>query len=77
MDGNGLVFLVRTVHTVGNYIEKTINNKHHIDRVWARNLQVKISIPIIVDEYNHLMDGVDIVDQHIAYYYPNIRCRRN
>ena len=81
---NGLVFFVSTVHTEGNYIEqncgklrKTVNNKHHVERVWGKNMQVKISIPRIVDDYNYWMSGFDVVDELIAYYYPNLPCRRN
>jgi hypothetical protein len=36
----------------------------------------KITIPKVIDDYNHWMCGVDKADQLIAYYRPNLRCRR-
>ena len=32
-------------------------------------------IPQIINDYNHWMLGVDVVDQLIAYYRPKIWCR--
>ena len=37
---------------------------------------VTVKIPQIINNYNHWMLGVDVVDQLIAYYRPKIRCRR-
>ena len=36
---------------------------------------VTVKIPQIINDYNHWMLGVDLVDQLIAYYRPKIRCR--
>ena len=33
-------------------------------------------ISTLINNYNHWMLGVDLVDQLIAYYRPKIRCRR-
>ena len=37
---------------------------------------VTVKIPQIINDHNHWMLGVDLVDQLIAYYRPKIRCRR-
>ena len=81
---NGLVFCVSTLHKVGKTIKrmrkrprKTVNNKNHVDRVWGDQGKVQIYIPTLIDNYNYWMGGVDVSDQRIAYYQPNLRCRRN
>ena len=81
---NGMVFCVSTVHKAGQIIErcrrrprKTLKNKAHVDRIWGQQGKVDIWIPKLIDDYNHWMGGVDLCDQHISYYHPNIRCRRN
>ena len=35
-----------------------------------------LHIPGVIDDYNHWMLGVDESDQLIAYYRPELRCRR-
>ena len=81
---NGLVFCVSTLHKVGKIIKrvrkrprKTAKNKQHIDKVWGDQGKASIYIPTLIDDYNHWMGGVDLCDQRIAYYQPNLRCRRN
>ena len=81
---NSLVFCVSTVHKVGKVIKRMrkrprINqaNKRHVQDVWGENGKKEIKIPTIIDDYNHWMLGVDLIDQFIAYYHPNLRCRRN
>ena len=80
---NGMVFLTSTVHQVGNTIERlrkkprsTATNKNHVEAVWGNNGSTNIYIPTLVDDYNHWMGGVDMTDQLISYYHPNIRCFR-
>ena len=80
---NGLVFVVSTVHKIGNYItrtrkrpRKTPKNERHVDIVWGKNGSAKINIPTLIDDYNHWMGGVDLADQRIAYYHPNTRALR-
>ena len=36
-----------------------------------------IWIPKLIDDYNHKMGGVHLVDQYIAYYQPNVPYQRN
>ena len=78
---NGLVLCISTLHKVGNMIKrnrkkprKTGKNKAHIDRIWGDEGSREIYIPNLIDDYNHWMGGVDLADQLIAYYQPNICC---
>ena len=80
---NGLVFVVSTLHHVGNIIKrarkrrrKTIKNKKHVDIVWGKNACQEIFIPTLIDDYNHWMGGVDVADQRIAYYHILLQCLR-
>ena len=44
-------------------------NKQARRILWpGKQARVGIRIPTIVDEYNHWMLGVDVVDKLIAYY---------
>lgn len=81
---NSAVFCVSTLHKVGKVIKRTrkrprVNgvNRNHVNKVWGKNGSAEIYIPSLIDDYNHWMGGVDLVDQRIAYYHPNMRCRRN
>ncbi len=73
-------FFVSTLHKAGQIIEryrrrprKTLKNKAHVDQIWGQQGKVDIWIPKLIDVYNHWMVGVDLCDQHISYYHPNIR----
>eukprot|EP00957_Ditylum_brightwellii_P167518 12752005-Ditylum_brightwellii.AAC.1 len=81
---NGLVLCVSTLNKVGKKLERvrkhpriTIKNKDHVTKIWGDKGKKSIRIPTLIDVYNHWMCGIDIVDQHIAYYHPVLRCRRN
>jgi len=80
---NGMVFVTSTIHKVGNIIKRmrkkpriTANNKKHVKQIWGDEGCVEIFIPTLIDDYNHWMGGVDLADQRIAYYHPNMRCMR-
>jgi Transposase IS4 len=78
------VLLVSTVHRGDECILKmrrrpkvSAGNQRHVDRVWANGAHtVPITIPSMIDDYNHWMGGVDRADQLISYYRPNLRCVR-
>ena len=72
-----------TVHSIGTVILKsrcrprvTKLNFSHVSKTWGSNPRVNIKIPKLVDDYNHWMGGVDLADQHIAYYHPSFQFRR-
>ena len=81
---NGLVFCVSTVHKVGSVTwctqkkpRKTIKNSKHVDKVWGEDNKKRIHIPKLIDNYNHWMGSVDLADQRVAYYIPNLYCHCN
>ena len=80
---NNNVLMVTNVHDGTESIKRrrkkprTTNvNRHHLETVWGEDYVKEIEIPRIIDDYNHWMLGVDKADQFIAYYRPNVRCRR-
>lgn len=80
---NNIVTMVTTVHTGTKTVllprrrpRQTETNKNLLQRLWGRQPVVKVYIPRIIDDYNHWMLGCDKSDQLMAYYRPNIRCRR-
>ena len=81
---NGLVLCVSTLHRAGHNVNRarkrprvTVKNKNHVSKIWGTESIKKIWIPKLIDDYNHWMGGVDLVDQRIAYYHPDLRCVRN
>ena len=81
---NGLVFVVSSIHRVGDIVKHnrkalcvTQLNKNHVSKIWGDSGKKEIYIPSLIDDYNHWMGDVDLSDQHIAYYHPNIKCQRN
>jgi hypothetical protein len=55
---------------------QTNTNRAHVEQVWGAQGVTDIEIPAVIDDYNHYMLGVDKADQLIAYYRPDLRCRR-
>ena len=80
---NGMVFVVSTVHKPGKIVKRlrkkpriTPNNKKHVQKIWGDKGAVPIFIPRLIDNYNFWMNGVDLTDQRVSYYHPNLRCYR-
>ena len=74
---NGLVFCVSTIHKPGQIVKRrrkrprvTMNNRKHVKEVWGENGTAEIFIPLLIDNYNYWMGGVDVSDQRISYYHP-------
>ena len=80
---NNMVLIVSTIHKPGKMIKRirrkprpTATNKNHVSKVWGNEGKKQICIPTSIDDYNHWMLGVDVADQRIAYYQPDLRCQR-
>ena len=80
---NNVVLMVSTIHTDHEELERpqkrpriTDKNKGHVQLLWGDNHTINIKIPLLIDNYNHWMLGVDLADQLIAYYCAKIHCRR-
>ena len=76
---NGLVFCVSIINMPGEIIKRTRKrprktklNSRHVDAIFGKNGKAEIFIPTLIDDYNHKMGGVDLVDQRIAYYQPKV-----
>jgi len=44
----------------------TQKNRSHVREIWGTEGVVSISIPTLIDDYNHWIGGVDVSDQRIA-----------
>jgi Transposase IS4 len=80
---NNIVTMVSTLHTGEEIVTSsrkrpraTAVNRNHLNTVWGNEAKRSIAIPKMIDDYNHWMLGVDKCDQLIAYYRPELRCRR-
>ena len=80
---NNIVTMVSTLHDGEESIERrrkrprlTATNRRNVQQVWGNQGVTQIEIPCVIDDYNHWMGGVDKADQLIAYYRPDLRCRR-
>ena len=80
---NNNVLLVSTAHCPHERIERlrrkprlTTTNRNHVNQVWGQEHRKLIEIPLIVDDYNLNMGGVDVADQIIANYTPLFRFHR-
>ena len=51
-------------------------NRDNVRIIWGNEHTVHVKIPLLIDDYNHWMLGVDLADQLISYYRSKLRCRR-
>eukprot|EP00957_Ditylum_brightwellii_P202782 15331798-Ditylum_brightwellii.AAC.1 len=72
------------VHKVGKMVERArrrprimVLNQKHVKDVWGDAGSKEGNVPRIIEDYNHCIGGVDISDQRIAYYHPNVCCCHN
>ncbi|PKY44186.1 hypothetical protein RhiirA4_418837 [Rhizophagus irregularis] len=75
---NGPVTMLSTIHQINgdeNRIErvrrrprKTSTNAAKVRTVFGNASKKSLPIPIVIDDYNHFMGGVDIADQLRGYY---------
>lgn len=80
---NNKLLLVSTTHRPEEFIERqrvrkrlTETNRKHVEQVWGSLHRKNISIPLVVDDCNRSMNGVEVPDQRISYYAPHIRSQR-
>ena len=49
-------------------------NRDNVCIIWGKEHTVHVKIPLLIDDYNHWMLGVDLADQLILYYRSKLRC---
>lgn len=83
---NGPVTMLSTIHEINgneNRIERirrrpreTSTNATKVRAVFGTASKKSLPIPIVIDDYNHFMGGVDIADQLRGYYATQLPVRR-
>jgi len=83
---NGPVTMLSTIHQINgdeNRIERirrrpreTSTNANKVQTVFGSLSKKSLPIPIVIDDYNHFMGGVDIADQLRGYYSTQLSVRR-
>lgn len=83
---NGPVTMLSTIHQINgneNRIERmrrrpreTSTNAAKVRAVFGNASKKSLPIPIVIDDYNHFMGGVDIADQLRGYYNTQLPVRR-
>ncbi len=81
---NNKVTIVSTIHTGEEAVKitrkrprKNATNKHHLPLLFGDKSVAEFKIPGIIYDYNYKMKGVNLSDQLIAYYRPQVRCQCN
>jgi hypothetical protein len=83
---NGPVTMLSTIHQINgdeNRIERvrrrpreTSTNATKVRAIFGSASKKSLPIPIVIDDYNHFMGGVDIADQLRGYYNTQLSVRR-
>ncbi|GES95040.1 piggyBac transposable element-derived protein 4-like [Rhizophagus clarus] len=84
---NGPVTMLSTVHQIDNGNEnqierirrrprETSTNAVKVRAVFGTASKKSLPIPVVIDDYNHFMSGVDIADQLRGYYGTQLPVRR-
>ena len=83
---NGSVTMLSTIHKINgneNRIERirrrlreTSTNATKVREVFGTISKKSLPIPIVIDDYNHFMGGMDIADQLRGYYATQLPVRR-
>ena len=80
---NGLIFF-NHYNEVGAMIKAnikcpsiTMKNIRYDEALWGDCGTKYICILSLIKNYNHCMDGVDVVDQRLSYYITDISCYQN
>lgn len=47
-------------------------NKNNVVDVWGKEYKKKISITVIINDYNYWMNGVDVADELNSNYRPKL-----
>ncbi|EDN06766.1 predicted protein [Histoplasma mississippiense (nom. inval.)] len=68
-------FSLTTIHQLNTVIERVptrpgelSTNINIVQKVFEKQSQKKLKIPVIIDDYNHHMNGVDLANQYQAAY---------
>jgi hypothetical protein len=83
---NGPVTMLTTIHEITGPNSKvakirrrpriTNTNRRAVAEVFGDQSKKLMDIPIVIDDYNHKMNGVDIADQLRSYYSTQLTARR-
>ena len=81
---NSAVHFLTTIHNLTDRIvterkkpRLTSSNGPAIRRAFGIPERVRVSIPVITNDYNQYKVEVDVADQYRSYYYTQLKCLRN
>ena len=80
---NNVVTMVMTMHTPDETVSHVrkkprVNavNKLNLNQIWGENFTKMNEIPVVIDDYNHWMGGVDQNDHLIPNYRHQLHCKQ-
>jgi len=81
---NSSVHFLSTIHSLEDRIvserkkpQISSGNGPAIPRSFGSHERVKVSIPVITNDYNRYKVGVDVADQYSSYYFTQLKCLWN